>query len=103
MLGRSKRAFALVLVVATVATLGGGTPTAAPTRITIRIVWDMPTPLKPVFDCTDEKVRRRYPAQCPEAPVLIGGGGPATGGGGGACGICDLIGGLLGGLTGGLL
>lgn len=33
-------------------------------------------PLKPVFDCDDDDVRRTYPAQCPTAsdPLITGGG-----------------------------
>lgn len=42
-------------------------------------------PLKPVFDCTDERVRHDYPAMCPQAsdPLLTGGGHGHGGGGGG--------------------
>lgn len=42
-------------------------------------------PCQPVFDCTDQAVRQKYPAMCPQLsdPLLTGSGRGHGGGGGG--------------------
>lgn len=91
MLARSKRLAALTLIVLT--TMGGTLP-VHPQKITIKIVWDIPQ--TPVFDCTNPEVRRQHPAQCPELPFLLGGGGSSGHGGGGR----GILGGILHGIPG---
>jgi hypothetical protein len=92
MFARSKRVAVLVVVMATTM---GTLPIKPVEKVTIKIVWNIPQ--TPVFDCTDPEVRREYPAQCPELPFLLGGGGSTGHGGGGGRGI---LGGLLHGIPG---